>query len=184
MNLRNMQKGIVIGSQKHREKTWLRELLDSLKGNQKYPVEVNFTDKFELASIKWALKHTNWDEFLFLPDSTIVSDLSFLDKVFDKQFEGRSVSICREPGIGGMYMMKYRREILEKLPIPDVPNKRMAVYWEMVFHAYYGGIENVVVLFPEVKHTNIIIKKHGRENMVIGNKYFMRYKGDWGQRPV
>lgn len=178
-----MKQGIVIGSTKSRKETWLKDLLASLIGC-KYPIKVNFTDNFELTTIKWALTNTDFEEFLFLPDSTIIKDLSLFDIVFDT-YKGKSVSLFNFPAVGGMYMMKYRRDILKTMPIPEVKSKLMAVFWEGVFNVYYSGLDgNVIILFPGQVHTNIFVKKYGRENMVVGNKYITRFKGDWGQRPL
>lgn len=180
-----MKQGIIVGSSESRRDTWLADIQDNLEGYDKYPVKYNITDRFELATVKQALVSTDWDEFLFLPDSTIIKDFELFDIVFDKH-KGKSVSLVQHPDIGGMYLMKYRREVLEKMgDIPIAENKAMAVYWEIVFHAYYAGIDkNVVILFPDIKHTDIMVERHGRINMVMGNKYFEKWKGDWGQRSL
>lgn len=178
-----MKQGIVIGSSTSRKETWLKDLLASMIGC-KYPVKIFYLDTFELSVIKEAIYATNFDEFLFLPDSTIIQDLEFFDMVF-KDTEGMSVSVFNEPCLGAMYMMKYRREILKTMPIPKVPSKKMAVFWEIVFNEYYVGLDaKIKVLFPEVLHSETFIEKHGRENMVMGNKYILRYKGDWGQKSL
>lgn len=178
-----MNKGIVIGSSLTRKETWLADLLASMKGCA-YPYKVFYLDTFELSVIQMALATTNFDEFLFLPDSTVIQDLSFFDMVFQGT-EGMSVSVFNEPCLGAMYMMKYRRKILETMPIPVVPNKKMAVFWEVVFNEFYVGLESQIkVLFPEVKHSETFMEKHGRLNMVMGNKYLLRFKGSWGQTPL
>ncbi len=100
--------------------------------------------------------------------------------------KGKSVSICQHPAVGGMYLMKYRREVLKQMPIPEVKTKSMAVFWEVVFNTFYAGLDegNVVVLFPEMAHSDVFIEKYGRMNMVMGNEYIEKWKGDWGQRPL
>ncbi len=179
-----MRQGIIIGCQPKNKETWLKDLLFDLKGC-KYPYKVNFTDNFELASIKYALENTDWDEFLFLPETTRIKRLELFDMVF-KENKGKSVSICQHPTVGGMYLMKYRREILKQMPIPEVKTKRMAVFWEVVFNTFYAGLDdgNVVVLFPDMVHSDVFVEKYGRMNMVMWNEYIERWKGDWGQRPL
>jgi hypothetical protein len=182
---KNIKQGIIVGSSDARRETWLSDIQKNLEGYEKYPIKYNITDRFELATIKQALVSTDWDEFMFLPDSTIIKDFELFDLIF-KKHKGKSVSLVQHPDVGGMYLMKYKREILEKMgEIPIAQNKAMAVYWEIVFHAYYAGLDqNVVVLFPDVFHTEIFKKKHGRINMIMGNKYFEKWKGDWGQRSL
>ena len=182
---KDIKQGIIVGSSESRRDTWLSDIQINLMDYNKYPIKYNITDRFELATIKQALTSTDWDEFLFLPDSTIIKDFSLLDIVFDRH-KGKSVSLVQHPDIGGMYLMKYRREILEKMgDIPIASSKMMAVYWEVIFHAYYAGLDqNVVVLFPDVKHSDVFIEKHGRMNMVMGNSYFEKWKGDWGQKSL
>lgn len=179
-----MKQGIVIGTGTGREE-WLNDFMKSVEGC-KYPIKVYKTDNFELDCIDKAMWLTDWDEFLFLADSTVIQDLKFFDLVF-KGTEGKSVSVCQEPCLGGMYMMKYRREILKQMPIPKVNTKKMAVYWEIVFNEFYCGLEgidNIKVLFPELTHSDTIIERHGRENMVMANQYIRRYKGSWGQKAL
>ncbi|MEM4134599.1 MAG: hypothetical protein QXV73_05320 [Candidatus Micrarchaeia archaeon] len=179
-----MKQAIVIGCQPKNKNTWLKDLLSSLKGC-KYPIEINYTDNFELATIKWARDGKKWDEFFFLPETTIIKDLKLFDMIFEEN-KGKSVSICKYPSWGGMYLVKYRQEILKNVFIPEVKSKKMAVYWEIVFNAYYAGLDegNCAVLFPDMVHSNNFVEKYGRLNMVMGNEYIERYKGDWGQRPL
>lgn len=174
-----MKQGIIIGAQEKNKDTWLKDLINSMEGCV-YPYKVHYTNDFELSSVKWAMENTDWDEILFFPESTVIRDLALFDKIF-KDNEGKSVSICSDPVVGAMYLMKYRRAILKDMEIPIAKSKRQAVELEVTFNPNYAKKDETVVLFPEIKHSNDFVHKYGRMNMIMGNEYIARFKGSWGQ---
>jgi hypothetical protein len=200
-------KGIVICSWIGGEK-WLSNLLESLKGNEMYPIcifingfgpstnpipewlrvlpdkypmiscpiHLNDRDGYELAAIKWAVEQTNLEEFLLLQDTMEVVDPSFLYYIFEA-YSGRSVSYS---GDFSSYFLKFRREALLKMEIPQNFTKVESVRNEADFISAYRAIENVDIFHPSF--TDASGKEEwflDRLNLVIRDEYMIKRKGTW-----
>lgn len=142
-----------------------------------YPVILNYKDGFELGALKASLKYTDAEEFFILQDSTIVKDLQIFDTIFNTK---GSVTVAE----GYLqYLGKYRREILNKLTIPDVYTKMESVSYESKFNREYIRIEEPVILDRFFGFTSYegkrMEEKFGRLNQVHENNYFIKYKGTW-----
>lgn len=128
-------------------------------------------------SIRLAFENTPFDEIFFLNESMVVKDNLIWDLVF-KQCAGRSVAVGEN---FLMHLGKYRREIVEQLKWPEIKNKR-----DEVLKGEFGWTREYMALEPDFVHIEPITdnfevfeKKHGRNNMILENKYFKKWKSIW-----
>ncbi len=160
-------KAIVIATTQNRS-DWAKQCYDSLKGVS-YPIIILDQFDYELGKIKWIYENTTLEEFLFLQDSVVIKDISFIEDLMTKD---GSVSFSKRPFF--MYLGKYSREDLERVGIPEVKNKKDAVFHE----ANWGKQITDKFLF-ELNDTNIFREHLGRMNMVIENEFLIKYKHIW-----
>ncbi len=173
-----MTVAVVIGAVS-RESPWLIDCLASLDGCG-WPVMVNVTVNWELTTIDWA--SWQYDEFVFLPESTVVLDQAVFDRCFG-DYAGRSVSLAwAQGGPFRMYMGKYRSEVVRRAGVPTVRSKYEAIAYEWDWGQRYSAADGAVVnLGAPLEHTDRFVEKHGRTNMVVANEFFERFKAHWGQ---
>jgi len=133
---------------------------------------------YELAKLQWIVENTTLDRFLFIQDSVTVSDALYgLLSDF-----GGSVALISDPRPFGCYLGVYERDVLLEVGFPHIGSKLEAVQAEVWWTAEYCATAGEVpVLFPEVKDSNPLRVEHlfGRDNLVLGNEYFTKYKGTW-----
>jgi len=158
---------LVIGS--HPGSPWLSDLLKTIPSGR--DVRVHRDGGYEIAALRTACRY--YDRFVFLQDSTQVLHPDFWDII-----DGSSPAWL----FGGppMYMGVYNRNQLE-LAIPDAPavmDKASSIAWE-------GALSDrlpYTALWPEVTDaTGRFEERHGRNNLVLENKYLRKWKGSWGQ---
>lgn len=108
-----------------------------------------------------------FDEFVFLHDSIIIKDNSLFD------------ILLSHPGhialTDGFYhlMGKFVSNDLPEIPV--VHTKRESIEKELGwFTKPYSVIEDQLPFI-----SNVFEIKHGRNNMVLENKYLIKYKGHW-----
>ena len=170
---------VVIGATRG-DSPWLADLLTSLDGCR-WPVVVHLTRAFELDTIGWAAKH--FEEFVFLPESTVVLDQSFLDGCF-AQHHGLSVDLGRaQGGRFRMYLGKYLAASVLAQGVPAVADKDAAVNYEGSWCEQYARREvaagRYVAMGDPLEHSSRFEERHGRRNMVVENALLMRFKGAW-----
>lgn len=170
-----MNYAIVVGS--YRGSPWLQQCLDSIPS--RFPTIVVRNGGYEAGTIRWAMEHTNLEEFLFLQDSTAIKQSEWLDEMFRKV--GTSIAINEEPNWGGSFLAKYRRKILSRIEIPVTEDKMSAVFAEMTMNQQYAELEpNREVLWPELTLENATADVvHGRAVMVYENDHFVKWKSTW-----
>lgn len=133
---------------------------------------------FELGKIQWVVENTTIDRFLFIQDSVIVSPALYASL---SHFEG-SVALLSDPVPFGCYLGVYERKVLEQVGFPNIRSKREAVEAEIWWTtAYCEAAGNVPVLTPQTCDAKAvkIVKRHGRDNLVLENELFTKYKGTW-----
>lgn len=165
---------IVIGSSEGREK-WLADCSASIKRNHIAVVSFGF----ELAKIAWVIENTNSNRFLFLQDSWVIKDEGFWELL--DGCDG-SVAITPDPYFYGCYAGVYERAVIEKIGIPAILDKRDSVNQEIAWHKRYVEVAgNPKVLFPNLTDASATRQeeRHGRMNLVLENKYLVKYKGTW-----
>ena len=172
-----MNQAIIIGTTPTTS-PWLDQCLKSLEGYNKYPIVILSDYTWELGKIKWIYDHTDLDEFLFLPDTAIIKKTKILDKIFG-EFQGKSVAFHH---FGNSYMVKYRREILDKMILPKVNSKPETIFHETWWNKAYFSLDPAEVLFPELSDAiepEKIEEKFGRQNLKMENDWFCKWKGTW-----
>lgn len=166
---------IVINDAGHADPAWLEEL-----GNH-YNLLTNQDDGYELGAIRTFLDETDVDEFVFLQDSFVVLDQSFLDLCFAHR---GSVALGNA---GFHYAWKFRRAILDGMTIPRTTTKAQSVHYEGMFARDYWERDPDTLLLDPDFHDGLNVgfeERFGRTNMVLRNQWFEKRKADWGQRPL
>lgn len=176
-----IKRGIVIGTSEF-SADFLKPLLDSMKG-QKYRVLVvsnggyqpkiglypyvidviiNEHNGWELACITRGKE--NFEEFIFIHDTTLIKDISLFDKLF--AIPG-NVVLTR----GNYHYMG--RFVSSELPnLPRVHDKVTAIMLETVWLSDYKEFE------PDLPaHSLIWEEVHGQKRMRIENEYIVKWKG-------
>ena len=141
---------------------------------------LNHDDGWELGALKFILDNTDYDEIFFMQDSCELKDWGLFDLAFTEH-SGKSVAMAFN---FTSYIGKYRRAILEKLAIPKIENKKMAVYYEGAFNRDYLALDPEHIIldekfsFPE--HPNATFdEKFGRKNLITTNRWMTKYKAIW-----
>jgi hypothetical protein len=165
---------IIIGTRPDR-KEQLQNCTSSI--SSEFPYITVDCDGYEIGKIKWALEHTNFDEFVFLQDSTEIKDNNLFNKLKNTR---RSVSFNNCPSLFGSYLGKYKRSVLEQMTLPLIRDKLGSVDYECKFGREYAQIDPPLVLFPEFKDGDNFVEKWGNKKMMkIENKYLIKYKSIW-----
>jgi len=136
--------------------------------------------KFELGALKDVYKDFDYDELFVLQDSIEIKDITVFDKIFEEH-KGRSV-FCNPKG--QMYLNKYRKEGLDKLEISVPTNKKESIQYEHEFNDKYKKLDTPIILFPDFVDTDKKEIRFGRNNMIIENEYFKKYKGCWDEKMI
>lgn len=165
----------IVGTTPGRE-NWLAQCLVSLFGRD--VLVVSLEDGFELGKIKWVYDHTDLDRFLFLQDSVEVLSQGFWEYL--NAFDGSASLLC-EPMRYGSYMGIYERKVLDLLEWPTVETKLDSIAQEVGWtQDYVRAAGDVPTIFRDLKDSNGYEKEHfGRNNLVLENQYFRKYKGTW-----
>jgi hypothetical protein len=171
-------KGVVIGTSEY-TKDFLKPLLDSIKDTP-YKVLVvsnNYTPDFPIENLiindwnGWEIAHIqrgkeNFDEFIFLMDTTLIKDISLFDKLFE--IEGNVVLTkgCFH------YMGKF---VTKELPnLPRVHDKNTAIMLEVRWLDGFPYKEFEPDLPVHSLNWEVV---HGQNRMRLENEYMIKWKG-------
>jgi hypothetical protein len=140
---------------------------------------------YELGTLRWCLRHTTADRFIFLQDSTVITSRVVFDLITNVRG-----SICLNHARGEHYscfLGVYERVVLESMDVPFTLTKREAVIAETDWTAEYvkqaGGVSCMGAVVrgdiddPPVWH-------HGRKNMAYDTQFLRKWQGQWGQTPL
>lgn len=187
---------ILIPTNTSRIDTWLKDCLESLHTD--HPVTVifqgekpvkglkigfNYVHKpsvgFDPGAIVWAMENLDKDdEFFVLHDSCVVKDNLLWKVVFDGYWQD-SVALSKEPTFMGMFIGKYRMEIVSKLEKPIATDKETAVKLEESWNREYCKLEQPILLDSALSRSDVFETRHGRDNMVLDCRWLTKYKGTW-----
>ena len=134
---------------------------------------------FELGKLEWVFENTNLDRFLFVQDSVQIRSQALYARL---SASTPSVALLGDPRPFGCYLGVYDRKTLAKVGFPNIRSKREAVEAEIWWtEAYVKAAGEVEVLFPGLGDDSAQgpVEYLGRQNLVIGNEYFVKYKGTW-----
>lgn len=153
--------------------------LYTLTGEQNWRIHDQPYDSFEIGAIKVTLEKTDWEEFFVLQDTFEVKNKDLFRRVFE-EFPGQSVSY--NPYLQ-MYLFKYRREILEKMNLPEVRSKRESIRLEEVFNREYEKLDgNLHIFNPRFRDDAFYgnyEERFGRKNLKLEDDYLIKRKGTW-----
>lgn len=151
---------------------WLDGLLDSIQTD--YPIIISNHEGWCMDGIRKVFETTDYNEICILNESMIIKDNSIWDKIF-KENEGKSVML------GVNYLMffgKFRREKLP--PFPEIHSKKDDVLLgELGWCGEYMKNDSYVEIQPMTDGYSVYEEKNGRNNMILENDYFKKYKGHW-----
>jgi len=178
-----MKKGIVVGTSKFTS-AFLRPMLESIKQtpydilivsndnyhpdlayfDRQYDIIVNDWNGWEIAYIERGKQ--NYEEFIFLMDSTLIKDISLFDKLFATEGNVVLTKGCFH------YMGKF---ITKELPnLPRVHDKNTAIMLETKWLDGFKYTE----FEPDLKvHSDIWEEKFGQRRMRLENEYMIKWKG-------
>lgn len=134
---------------------------------------------YELGKLEWVFENTSLERFLFVQDSVQIRSHALYGLL---SASTPSVALLGDPRPFGAYLGVYDRATLAKVGFPKIRSKREAVEAEIWWtEAYVKAAGEVEVLFPELSDQNAKgpVEYLGRQNLVIGNEYFVKYKGTW-----
>lgn len=185
---------IIIPTNSDRVDTWLKDCLESLETRRKviilsrdkpikrhkngfsYVCSPKYT--FTSGALFYAKENLDVDEFFILHDSCIVKDNRLWDVVFDG-YAGNSVSLSSHPSPIGMFLGKYRMEVVKKLPTKIATTKEEDVTLEEEYNQAYARLDYPVTIDNPLNISDKFVTRHGRENMMLENKWMIKYKGTW-----
>lgn len=174
-----MKQSIVVLTGDDRDK-WLNNFESTLP-KSKYPLRIVKSDNFELGAITEVMN--DYDEFIFLHDTCEIKS----DKLFSFCFEecgGRSVSFANHPSPFGMYLGKYRSEILKRISWRLPETKLEAVEGEISFPNDYARVEYPISIPNSLTSSNVFEEKFGRLNMILENDWIKKYKATWNRNMI
>lgn len=176
-----MNQAIIISTTPHRY-DFLENCLKSFEKYDKYQIIIMSDYNYFEGKMKYVIDHTDIDEFTMIADSMEIKDLTIFNIIFE-EYEGKSVSFFKTPHPYHMLFGKFRTEILKQLEL-DWHSKTFpeSDVFEQTFGGFYEEIDPDIqyLLHPDTEwQTGKFIEKFERTNMVVENKYFIKYKGHW-----
>jgi hypothetical protein len=161
-------------------KGWLEDCLDSIETT--YPIIVSNHDGslWCMGAIKKFFDETDYDEVCILNETMTCKDNSIWEIIFE-QHKGKSVRLAQNYS---MFIGKYLTKHI--LPFPEVNNKRDdVILGEDVWCRGYTAlqIEHIDIEPLYDTHQNFE-EKNGRNNMILENTYFKKWKGHWNLEMV
>ena len=148
--------------------------------NVEYKLAINNAKNsmYEIFGIQIGMKE--FDEFVLLQDSVELHNIDIIQEVF--LYSDKSVFLS---SWGQNYFGKYLSRILNKMELPLIKSKADSVYYEREFFKEYSNIEKPIIIHDGIlENTNVFEYAYGRNNMIINNEYFKKYKWTWDIKQV
>lgn len=192
---------IIIPTHISRINTWLSDCLASIdtqhqvmvlfqgeKPTKRVKIGFEYTHQelngYDPGAVVWAMKNLQpTDEFMVLHDSCVVKDNKLFDVLFSGYYED-SVALSNHPTLMGMFLGKYRMQVALQLEPPIAKDKMHAVDLEETWNRSYCALEQPILMEQPLTTSNIFVEKHGRQNMVLGNRWIKKYKGAWSRNQI
>jgi len=179
-----MKQGIIITTHDSTMPFYI-DLIRSLEGCP-YPIVTKkntvMDNGWEIGGLK--LGSFLFDEFLYLHDTILIKNPSFIVDVFERE-KHRSVSLFPK---FNAYLGKYQSIHVRACELPDITTKAEAVHWETEFSKEYLKLCGpIVTMFPEIdawRTSGVYREKHGRKNCVYENDSIVKYKGTWNRSMI
>lgn len=160
---------VVVGTNPERT-AWLDDCMASIRetSSSRRKVVVHETGGYEPAAILTGC--ANFDRFVFIHDSVTILHPDFWEAI-------DASDPAWLAGHPPMYLAVYDAATVRPL-LPDGPvDKGDAIRLE----SHLPSILPMPTLWPEVTDATALRRevKHGRDNLVLGNQYFLKWKGTW-----
>jgi len=138
---------------------------------------INDWNGFELGGIVRGMER--FDEFILMQDTAVVKDQELFDISFN--YNG---TVYYTDYLAFHYSAKFRTEILKKMNIPRVTDRREAIDMERKFGVSYLIAEtgNKMMIEPPVPSGDYKYPKatmHGRKGIIVENKYIRKHKTNY-----
>lgn len=149
-----------------------------LTGEQNWHMYEQPYDGYEIGAIEATLTATDWEEFILLQDTIEIKNQKIFEILFEN-YQGRSVAY--NPYFQ-MYLGKYRREVLERMTLPEVRTKADAVRQEEIWTRAYMQMDQTDVFNPQFKDEAFYENwedMFGRVNLKMEDEYIIKRKGTW-----
>lgn len=162
---------------------WLQDCLNSIQTD--YPVILSNHEGWVMEGFKKMWQTTAYEELFFMNESMVCKDNTIWDIVFH-EYGGKSVMMSERYL---MFFGKFRRQMINQLVFPEVHNKLEDVilgegqwcqqYWELNDH-----IEIQPLADGDTTNPDNFEEKYGRNNLVLENQYFKKYKATYNMETL
>lgn len=160
---------VVVGTHPERP-NWLQDCLTSIRKTTKRPVLVHEAGGYEIAALRTGF--ARFDRFLFLQDSVTILSPEFWTIVDARKGPAWLT------GWPPMFLGIWDRTALPIInALPAVQSKEDSIVLEASIPLELGWS----TIWPEITdHTALRSEhRHGRHNMIVGNRYFEKAKATW-----
>lgn len=130
---------------------------------------------FELGGILAGMDR--FDEFILLQDTVVIKDQRMFDIAFDHK---GSVGFSQD--LAYHYCAKFKTDILKRLEVPKVSDRKEAISWEWKFgRAYKEADPDYIELEPlgAGDHSIPQIERHGHKGILLVNNYMEKFKRNY-----
>lgn len=160
---------VVIGTHPERL-SWLNDCLNSIRKTTKRPVVVHEAGGYEIAALRTG--YARFDRFIFLQDSVTILSPAFWTIVDSRR--GPAWLTGWPPMFLGIWDAS-AKPLIDSLP--EQQTKADSIALEASIPAQLGWS----TIWPEVTDGTALRHehRHGRRNLVLGNRYFEKAKATW-----
>ena len=161
----------------------LSNLLNSMRGYDKYPIVILSDYSFEVGKINFVKENMpNIDEFVLLHDTCEVKNTKLFDLAFCNPL---SVSFSASPQPFGAYLGKYQKKVLDLISIPSAKTKLDSVNFEETFNTeYIIKAKQIDTISNPLINRDVFVQKFGKRCMKLENEYLIKYKSYWSRSQV
>lgn len=154
---------VVVGS--HPDSPWIDDCLTSILATTDRQVIVHSNGGYEPAALRTGA--ALFDRFVYLQDSVTILSPTFWDAIGDAP--------CWFAGNPPMFLGIHDSTITALLPRSASKKEAIALESELPGRLDYPTV------WPTVTDRTALRRefKHGRDNLVLGNEHFLKWKGTW-----
>jgi hypothetical protein len=138
-----------------------------------------------MGAVKKVWQTTGYDELFFMNESMICKDNTIWDIVFH-EYGGKSVCMSERYL---MFFGKFRRQMVSRLEFPEVHTKYEDVMlgegkWCREYYELNDHVEIEPLADGDTTDPNRFEEKYGRQNLVLENNYFKKWKGTFNMETL
>lgn len=137
-------------------------------------------DGWVMEGVRKMWETTAYEELFFMNESMVVKDNSIWDIVFH-DYGGKSVCMSERYL---MFFGKFRRQMINQLSFPTVTTKLEDVFlgegqWCRQYYELGDHVEIEPLADGDTTDESRFVEMHGRRNLVLENRYFIKYKASY-----